>query len=274
MPPLAMHGDGDLGLYPAIELLELAAARVARDMDGCVLVGDELEAAIGEAVLHAADGLLVAGDGARGEDHPVARIELDVGMLALGDARHGRAGLALAAGAERDDIVGRKLGESPLLVKRQVGVEIAGRLRRLDDTKHGAADHHQLAAGGAGGVRHRADARDIGGEGGDRNALARLADEAIERHRHVGLRRRHPIADGIGRVADKRRQPLIAERSQPRFVGRRARQRVLIELPVAGMERGAKRRPDDHRRGLGDRMRHGDQLDIERADGAAAAHAA
>ena len=63
MSSLAMHGDGDLGLHPAIELLELATPRVAGDMDRRILVGDELEATVGEAVLHAANGLLVAGDG-------------------------------------------------------------------------------------------------------------------------------------------------------------------------------------------------------------------
>ena len=54
-------------------------------------------------------------------------------------------------------------------------------------------------------------------------------------------------------------------------VGRRAGQRVLVELPIAGMQRRAERRADHHRGRLGDRMRHVDQLDVERADRAAAA---
>ncbi len=82
-------------------------------------------------------------------------------MLALGDARHGRAGLALAPRAERNDLARRQLGEGRLVVEGKLRVEIAGRLRRLDDAIHGAADHDELAPGGTGGVRYRADARDV-----------------------------------------------------------------------------------------------------------------
>jgi len=68
-------------------------------MHGCVAVGDHLDAEIGKAVLHAGDGLLVAGDGAGGEDHPIAGVQADIGVLVQCDPRHGGTGLALAAGA-------------------------------------------------------------------------------------------------------------------------------------------------------------------------------
>ena len=49
---------------------------------------------------------LVAGDGARGEDDEVALVELDGGMLVVGDAGHRRARLALAARAQQHHLVG------------------------------------------------------------------------------------------------------------------------------------------------------------------------
>src|SRR5207247_2739825 len=115
MPALAMHRDGNVGLHPAIELLELAAAGVTRDMNRSVLIGDDFDLVVGQPILHARHRLLVAGDGARGEDHPVAGFELHIGMLAKSDAGHGGARLALAAGAERYHLVRPELGEGRLL---------------------------------------------------------------------------------------------------------------------------------------------------------------
>ena len=54
-----------------------------------------------------ADGLLVAGDGARGEDHAIALRERHLGVVVLGDAGQRGARLALAARQHRDDLVAR-----------------------------------------------------------------------------------------------------------------------------------------------------------------------
>ena len=91
-------------------------------------------------------------------------------MLVLGDARERRARLALAAGAKRHHLVGRQIAVGVDRAEVLDALEIAGLARDLDDALHGAADHHHLALGGAGGVDHRAQARDVGGEGGDRHA--------------------------------------------------------------------------------------------------------
>src|SRR5262245_55576140 len=152
MPALAVHRNGDAGLDPAIELLELAAAGVARDVDGLVLIRDDLDAQIRQAVLHAPYGLFVAGDGARRKDHPVTLFEFDIGMLALRHARERRARLALAPGAQGNDLARRELAEDGFVVEFEIGVEIAGRLGRLDHAEHGPADDDEFAAGGAGGL--------------------------------------------------------------------------------------------------------------------------
>ncbi|HLB80253.1 MAG TPA: ribonuclease J, partial [Dongiaceae bacterium] len=53
-----------------------------------------------QVVVQAADGALVAGDDARGEDRRVAGLQRHAGMIAAGDASERRARLALAAGAQ------------------------------------------------------------------------------------------------------------------------------------------------------------------------------
>ncbi len=77
---------------------------------------------------------------------------------------------------------------------------------------------------------------------------------------------------GIGRVADDRQHALVADRTQPVFVGRFADQRLGIELPVAGMQHRADGGADHHRVRLGDRMGQRDQFEVERADREAAGH--
>ena len=193
-------------------------------------------------------------------------------MLALRDARERRARLALASRAQGNDLAPREFGEDGLIVEMKIGVEIAGRLRRLDHAEHGPADDDKLAAGGASGLGDGAETGDVRSEGGDCDPIRRLADQPRQYQSHVGLGGRHPVADGIGGIADERRDAIVSERFQPCHVGRSARERVVVELPVAGVESGAKRRPDHHGRRLGDRMGHADQLDIERADLAAIPH--
>ena len=61
---------------------------------------------------------------------------------------------------------------------------------------------------------------------------------------------------------------IVAELAQCRFIERRADQRVRIELPVTGMQHRPDRRAQRYRGiRLGDRVREGDQFEVERADG-------
>ena len=62
VPPLAMNGDRNLRPDPPVHRLELGLAGMARDMDMRLLLGDHLDAARREQVLHAPDRELVARD--------------------------------------------------------------------------------------------------------------------------------------------------------------------------------------------------------------------
>ena len=88
-------------------------------------VGDDLDALLGQAVDDLADRLFVAGNRARGEDHPVAGGERRARMLFLRHARQRGARFALAAGRQRQNFVARQAFERIGAEERRQAVEIA-----------------------------------------------------------------------------------------------------------------------------------------------------
>ncbi len=234
------------------------------------VVGDELAAHLDEPVLDAANDALVAGDGAGREDHQVAVLEPDVGMLVLGDAGERRARLALAARAEDDDLLGRDVGEVLLVVVAEVRRQIARLLRHLDHAVHGTARHDDLAPRGAGGFGHGLDARDVGGEDRHGHAALGATNDGLQVLRDLALGRRSAIAHGVGAVAHHRQDALLAQRLQARLVDGIADEGRVVDLPVAGVQDVAECRAQDERVGLGDRVRDGDEFEVERPHGEAA----
>ena len=107
---------------------------------------------------------------------------------------------------------------------------------------------------------------DVRGESRHDDAALGVAHEFGEALGDIGFRRAFALAQNIGGIADEREHALFAERPQPRFVGEAADERRRVDLPVAGMHDEPRRRADRERAALGDRMRDGDELDVERAD--------
>ena len=101
-------------------------------------------------------------------------------MLARGDARERGARLALGAGEQRHDLVGRQVAVGVRAAEIRHAVEKAALAGDVDDALHGAADDDDLTAAGLRRVGDGADARDVRGEGGDRDALRGVRDEASE----------------------------------------------------------------------------------------------
>ena len=92
-----MRGDEDFRPDPADHIEQFGAPRMPGDVNEVGAVGDDLDALPDQAVDHTIHVLLVAGDGARREDHAVAPGEGDLRMLVLGDARERGTRLTLAA---------------------------------------------------------------------------------------------------------------------------------------------------------------------------------
>ena len=92
-------------------------------------------------------------------------------MLVCGDARHGGARLALAAGRQAHDLVALQIGELLLVEVVEILRQIAGFDAHLDRAVQRAAGDDEAAAGGARRIRDRFHAPDVGGERGDDDAV-------------------------------------------------------------------------------------------------------
>ena len=144
-------------------------------------------------------------------------------------------------------------------------IEVAGLARDLGDALHGAADDDDLAFAGRGGPRDRAQPCHVGGEGRNRNPRGSDADEFSKTSGDVGLGGRAPIAKRVSGISNQRETALIAECAQLGFVGRRTHEWRRVDLPVAGVEHGPRRRTDDEPVRFRNGVSHRDQLHIERS---------
>ena len=235
-------------------------------MDQRQAVGNDFQPLVDQAVDDRVHLALVAGNGARGKDHAVAAGELDGRMLARADARHGGARLALAAGRDHHDFFTRQIRVALWAKERPDAVEIAAIAADLDDALQRPADDDHGAAGGLGRQRHGLHAGEVGGEGRHHDAARRAGDEIAQRAGDLALGRALAFAHDIGGIADEDVDALFADGEQPRLVGRLADAGLGVELPVAGVNRRAARRAQHQRAALGDRVRHGDGLDVERPE--------
>ena len=263
-----MRRHGDLRLQPVVQLGELGAARMAGDMDEMGAVGDDLDALLGQRVDDLADRLLVAGNGARGEDDAVAR----------GEARAGRARRARCAPARRAARPGCRW-----------------RARESCRAAGGRADRGRAAPARRRNSRIRAPPRRRAPSRGRATTTCRPAAKpasAAARSRATleakvvtktrPLRSARPVrrassatsaSDGLTpsrstlvELQIERQHALFADFAQAALVGRRADRRRRVDLPVAGVDDDAGRGADRQRAALGNRMGDGNELDVERAD--------
>ena len=188
-----------------------------------------------------------------------------MGVLALGDAGQGRARLALAAGADHQDLVPGEKPTSCSLMNSGRSVQIAALAGRLDhaQSERPTSTWRSFGDGGAGdGLQ----ARHVGGKAADGHAALAALRSAPSAWR--GRRPRSPPRLSTNTLVNRR--PWPARRRRPGvaapLVGVSPDHRVGIDLPVAGMQHGAELGAEHHGVRLGDRMGQCDQLELERAD--------
>ncbi|MNX80295.1 hypothetical protein D3C86_1119500 [compost metagenome] len=194
----------------------------------------------------------------------VALAQLDEGVRALGHARQGRADLALAAGAEIQDLV---LGPDAGLLFRQERLHVAQHADRLGgggDAVHRAPGQSHATTCGLGGADHAVHARDVGGEAAHGDAALQVLDQGGQGHLHVALGARHAVHEDVGAVADHGQHALVAETLDRLNVSALAHDRIVVDLPVAGVQDGAQRGLDGQAVRLGDRVGDGDEGHVER----------
>ena len=93
-----------------------------------------------------------------------------------------------------------------------------------------------------------------------------FATSASQPAQHAAFRARRLGIEHIGRIADQRQHAVIADRGQFLHARRYADLRLVVELPVAGVENIAIGRVDQQRVALGNRMGERDIADAEGAE--------
>ena len=117
-----------------------------------------------------------------------------------------------------------------------------------------------------GSVDHLLDPMHVGGERGDDDPATAAGEQVEQGGTDARLRRRDPGPVGVGRVAAQAEDALPPQLGEARDVGRPAVHRSLVELVVAGDQQRAQLGAQDDRAGVRNRVRHVDQLELERAE--------
>src|SRR5690606_15778219 len=148
---------------------ELVARRVPAHVDGRdVLPIDDLDTAADELVHQLIDGELGAGHDGRGEDHRIARREIEIVVVSTRDAGEGGEAFALGAGGDREEAMPgeahRFLGGDGDVVE---GLELSTAETEPRVGLDGSTKEDQLSIGRARSPDHGVEAKDIGSKEGD-----------------------------------------------------------------------------------------------------------
>jgi hypothetical protein len=107
----------------------------------------------------------------------------------------------------------------------------------------------------------------IRGEAGHRHLPLQARDQRIHGDADVRFGSGAAVDEDVGGVAHHRQNAFVAEPTDGFDIGGAAEKRVRVDLPIAGVQDGAKRGLDRYAVGFGDRMGQSDQLHLEWAKG-------
>ncbi len=257
----AVHGHEMGGLHRAHQLPHIVAVAVARGVDGTESGDVRLHAQARGRVQHARDGHFIAGDGPRTQHEPVALGELHPLHLAAHHAGQRAHGLALAAGAD-DEQLGRWEGRGLGRLDEDV-------FRNLDDPQatgetqrpiQASAKRHDLSALLSRQLQQDLDAVDVGAEGGDDELARRRFERIFQSFPADGLGRRVAGSEGIGGIREQQAGAGPAQFFQSRETGETAIHGRGIELEVAAVNDDALGRVDGEAAGVGNAVGDGNPL--------------
>ena len=187
-------------------------------------------------------------------------------MVAVGHPAQRRQRLALGAGRDDHDPLVGEVGDLARPDEHPLGdLDVPEAAPDADVLAHRAPDERDLAAERLGGVDDLLDAVDVRREARHDDPPSQRANTSSRCGPTTDSDGEKPVAVDVRRVAAQQQHALAAELGQPRDVGRRAVDRGLVELVVAGDQHGAELGAERDRARVGDRVGHVHQLERERA---------
>ena len=248
--------------------LELLLVAVPGGVDRRVARRHDAAPDVVEPVDRLVDGALVARDRRRGEDDRVALVQLDLRVVAVGHAAQRAQRLALGSGRDRRRASRRASRRaraagpcSPSGTSMCPSIRPMFTFLRMERPTSATLRSSCAAASTTCCTRWMFEAKHV--------TTIRPRAWGKTRSRFgpdAGLARREAGAVGVRRVAGQQQDALAAELGQALDVRGRPLDRRLVELVVARDEHGAELGRRRHGARVGDRVRHVQQLDVERAE--------
>ena len=244
--------------------LELLLAAMTRNVHESIGLVVDLATDLRKRVDDALDGLLVAGNGSGGDDHRVVCGDGKRLVLAIGHTRERGKRLALAAGAQDNDLILGNLvdviGVDDVLVSDAQVAKLAG---DLGIGNHGTTSHHDLTTDGSRTIAHLLQTVDVAREARHEDATRRILDDVAQGTTDSGLGLGEARSGRVGRVRKQKVDPLLAELVDGMVVGTDAINGSLVELEVARVKDGSLRSAQKHTQGTRNGVRHREEVDGE-----------
>ena len=186
-------------------------------------------------------------------------------MIVVRDPGQRRERLALRPGADDQLLARRHSVEIGRLDEHVLGhLDVAEVARDVHVPAHRPTDDDDLAPGVDSDVDRLLHPVDVRCEARDEDPATADRDDLPERLADDALRAGEPCALGVRRVPEEQVDSAIAERGQAPDVGAQTVDRGVIELPVAAVEDEPGAGLDRDADGVRDRVRHADELELER----------
>jgi len=245
----------------------LAGVAAYVDRGGRAVVIYDMSLAAEEVVDQAIDGLLVAGNDARGEHDRV--MLFDSGVLVIIDRGAGECGhrLALGAADENTDFLRRKILHLAGMNQQAFGnVEVAQILGDFGRAVHRAANERHFPSVLKGQIDGQPDAVNRRREARDEQAALRAGEDFVELAANGALAGCVAFALDVGGILQQREYAFLAVlresvQIEEAVIGRRG-----VHLEVAGVDDHAQGRMDGQGHTIHQAVRYLDGVDTERAD--------
>ena len=265
VPLLAVEGQEELGLHQSMDDLQFFLASVAGNMEAFALFVHHIGTLAVQLVDDAGHGLLVTGNGGRGNDDPVTSYNVHLLVGIESHAVQGGHVLTLASGGHDDHLVFGQALDGTQVYNRSAGdlqiAQLLGNLQHILHASSGDSDFPSVAVGaGDDGL----EPVHIGCEGGDDDALVAVFELALQAFGDGVFAGGDTGTVHIGGIAHQGQNALVAQFTQPGQIGHA----VLgggVDLEVAGEDQGAYRGVDREGHRVGDGVVHMNEFHGEAA---------